>query len=70
MFLGAVNFSSRYSIKWLYPKKFDSNTYSSNILTVCCVLDFDLEYPEKLRELHKNYSLAPLKQKLKKRYFV
>ena len=39
--------------KWIDPKEFDLNKYTSNSSKVC-VLEVDLEYPKELRELHHN----------------
>ena len=39
--------------KWIDPKEFDLNKYTSNSSKVC-VLKVDLEYPKELRELHNN----------------
>ena len=46
--------------KWIDPKEFDLNKYTSNI-SKGCVLKVDLEYPKELRELHSHYPLAPNK---------
>ena len=51
--------------KWIDPKKFDLNKYSSNNLK-SCVLEADLEYSKELRELHNSYCLAPDKIEIKK----
>ena len=51
--------------KWTDRKYFTSNTYSSNS-SKGAVLEVDLEYPRKLEELHKDYSLAPGKIETKK----
>ena len=39
--------------KWIDPKDFDLNKYSSNSSTGC-VLEVDLEYHKELRELHND----------------
>ena len=44
--------------KWIDPKEFDLNKYTSNRLKGC-ILEVDLEYPKELRELHNDYPLAP-----------
>ena len=63
-----------YAISKFYPtdpikgkdsKEFDLNKYSINNLKGC-VLEIDLEYPEKLRELHNDYPLAQNKIEIKK----
>ena len=43
--------------KWVDPKEFDLNEYTSNSLKGY-VLEVDLEYPEELYELHNDYLLA------------
>ena len=44
--------------KWIDPKEFDLNKYTSNS-SKGCVLEVDPEYPKELRELHNDYTLAP-----------
>ena len=44
--------------KWIDPKEFDLNNYTSNSSNRC-VLEAVLEYPKELRELHNDYPLAP-----------
>ena len=51
--------------KWIDPKEFDLNKYSSNS-SKWCVLEVDLEYPKELRELHNDYPLAPDKIVIKR----
>ena len=53
------------AFKWIYPKEFDLNKYTSNSSKVC-VLEADLEYPKELEELHNDYPLAPDKIEIKK----
>ena len=43
--------------KWVDPKEFDLNKYTSNSLKGY-VLEVDLEYPKELYELHNDYLLA------------
>ena len=43
--------------KWIDPKEFDLNKYTSNSLKGC-VLGVDLAYSKELRELHNNHPLA------------
>ena len=50
--------------KWIHPKEFDSNKYSSNSLKGC-VLEVDLEYSNELCESH-DYLFAPEKIQIKK----
>ena len=52
--------------KWLNQKeidKFDVNSISENSSNGY-ILEVDLEYPDKLHELHNDYSLAPEKLKI------
>ena len=51
--------------KWIDPKEFDLNKYTSNS-SKGCVLEVDLEYPKELRELHNDYPLAPDKREIKR----
>ena len=51
--------------KQIDPKEFDSNKYTSNSSKVC-VQEVDLEYPEELRQLRNDYSLAPDKIDIKR----
>ena len=44
--------------KWIDPKMFDLNKYTSNS-SKGCVLEVDCEYLKELWELHNDYSLAP-----------
>ena len=41
------------------------NKYTSNS-SKGCVIEFDLQYPKKLRELHSDYPLAPDKIEIKR----
>ena len=47
--------------KWVHPKEFDLNKYTSNTSKEC-VLKVNLEYP---KELHSDYPLAPDKIEIK-----
>ena len=51
--------------KWIDPKDFDLNKYTSSS-SKRCVLLVDLEYPKELWELHNDYPLAPDKIEIKK----
>ena len=51
--------------KWIDPKEFDFNKYTSNSSNGC-VLEVTLEYPKQLRELHNDYPLAPDKIEIKR----
>ena len=42
-------FLSTTGFKWIDPKKFDLDEYTSNS-SIGCVLEFDLEYPKELQE--------------------
>ena len=52
-------------LKWIDPKEFDLNEYTSNS-SKGCVLKVDLEYPKELQELHIDYPLAPDKMKIRR----
>ena len=45
--------------KWIYPKEFDLNKYTSNSSKV------DFKYPKQLHILHNDYPLAPDKTEIK-----
>ena len=51
--------------KWIDPKEFDLNKYTSNS-SKRCVLEVDLEYPKELQELRYDYPLAPDKIEIKR----
>ena len=51
--------------KWIDPKTFDLNEYTSNSLNGC-VLEADLEHPKELHKLHNEYPLAPDKIEIKR----
>ena len=51
--------------KWIDPKEFDLNKYTSNH-SKRSVLEVDLEYPKDLRELHNDYPLAQDKIKVER----
>ena len=51
--------------KWIDPKEFYLNKYTSNS-SKGCVLKVDLEYPKELRELNNDYPLAPDKIEIKR----
>ena len=51
--------------KWIDPKEFDLNKYTSNS-SKGCVIEVDLEYPKELRELNNDYPLAPDKIEIKR----
>ena len=51
--------------KWIDPKEFDLNKYTSNS-SKGCFLEVDLEHPKELPELHIDYPLAPDKIEIKR----
>ena len=51
--------------KWIGPKSFDLNKYTSKSSKEC-VLEVDLEYPNEFDKLHNDYSLAPDKIEIKR----
>ena len=51
--------------KWIDPKEFDLNRYTSNSSKEC-VLEVELEYPKRLRELHNDYPLPLDKVEIKR----
>ena len=55
--------------KYIDPKEFDLNKYTSNRSKVS-VLKVDLEYPKELWELHNDYPLAPDRNRNQKRNAV
>ena len=52
------NFCPTSGFRWIDPKEFDLNKYTSNS-SKGCVLQVDLEYSNKLRELHNDFPSAP-----------
>ena len=59
------NFFSTCEFIWIDPKNFDSNKYCRNNIKGS-VIEFDLEYPNELGELHSDYTLPPDKVKIKR----
>ena len=53
------NFLPISGLKWIDPKVFGLNKYTSNS-SKGCVLEVGLEYLKELRELHNDYPLAPM----------
>ena len=51
-------FLKKSAFKWIDPKQFDLNKYTSNSSKEF-VLDIDLEYLKELWQLHSDYPLAP-----------
>ena len=52
------NFLPISGLKWIDPKVFGLNKYTSSS-SKGCVLEVGLEYLKELRELHNDYPLAP-----------
>ena len=59
------NFLPTSRFKWIDPKEFDLNKYTSNS-SKGYVLKVDLEYPKELRELHNDYLLAQDKKEIRR----
>ena len=51
--------------KWIDPKEFDLNKYTSNS-SKGCVIEVDLEHQKELQKLHNDYPLAPDKIEIKR----
>ena len=51
--------------KWIDPKEFGKNKYTSN-KSKNCVFEVNLVYLKKLWELHNGYPLPPDKREIKK----
>ena len=51
--------------KWIDPREFDLNKYTSNS-SKGCVFQVDLEYQKELREVHNDYPLASEKIEIKR----
>ena len=51
--------------KWIDPKNFNLNKYTSNS-SRGCVLQVNLEYPKQLRKLQNGYPITPDKTEIKK----
>ena len=54
--------------KWIDPKKFNLNRYTTNS-SKGCALEVDLEYPKELGESLNDYPLAPDKIEIKREMF-
>ena len=61
-------FLSTSRFKWIDPKEFDLNKYTSNS-SKGCVLEVDFEYPKELHELHNNYPLVADEIEIKRELF-
>ena len=51
--------------KWIGPKEFDLSKYTSNS-PKGCILEFDLEYPSEIKDLHNDCPLTPDKIEIKR----
>ena len=58
------NFHPASRFKWIDPKVYDLNKYTSNS-SIGCVIEVDLEHPKELRELRNDYPLALIKMEIK-----
>ena len=58
-------FLPRSGFKWIDPKEFSWNKYTSNSSKGCAV-EVDIEYPKKLQELHNDCPLTPDKLEIKR----
>ena len=61
-------FTPKVGFKWIDPKEFDLNKYTSNN-SKGWVLEVDLEYPKELPELYNDYPLALDKIEIKREMF-
>ena len=52
------NFILTIGFKWIDFQEFDLNKHTKNS-SEGFILEVDIEYPKKIRDLHNNYSLAP-----------
>ena len=59
------NFCPTSGFKWIDPKEFDLNKYTSNNSKGYVLEDY-LEYPKEFWELHNDYPLAPDKIEIKR----
>ena len=58
-------FLPRSGFKWIDPKEFELNNYTSNS-SKGCGLKVNIEHPKDTRELHNDYPLAPGKIEFKR----
>ena len=58
-------FLPKSGFKWIDPKEFDLNKYTSNS-SKGCILEVDLEYPKELIQWHNDCPLAPDKTEMKR----
>ena len=66
MFLAMSKFLPTIGFKWIDPKGFDLNKYTSNS-SKGHVLEVDLEHPKELPKLINDYPLAPDKTLIKRK---
>ena len=62
---GYAKFLSTSGFKWIDPKEFYLNKYTSNSLKGC-ILKVDLKYLKELQRLHSDYPLARDKIEIKR----
>ena len=62
----ACKFFPTGGFKWIDPKEFDLNKYTSVVRKIVS-LEADLEHPKELRILHNAYPLAPDKIQIKEK---
>ena len=55
-------------LKWIDPKEFNLDKYTSNS-SKGCVLEVDLQYLKEFGELHNDYPSARFKIKIKRKMF-
>ena len=60
---GISKFSPTGRVKWIDPKMFQLNKYTSNS-SKWCALEVDLKHPKELRESHSDHLLVPDKREV------
>ena len=66
---GTSKFLPMSAFKWIELKGLDFNKYTS-ISSKGWVVEFDLEYPKELQELHSDCPLAPDKIEIQEKFFL
>ena len=66
---GTSKFLPMSAFKWIELKELDFNKYTS-ISSKGWVVEFDLEYPKELQELHNDCPLAPDKIEIQEKFFL
>ena len=66
---GTSKFLPMSAFKWIELKGLDFNKYTSNS-SKGWVVEFDLEYPKELQELHNDCPLAPDKIEIQEKFFL